>query len=129
MNENYVDEARGIEAEYHADLAAEREQVKKLEAELAKLEQLANGWILKNNASWQGESDLPAFFEARLHQLAIAGRAMLDAEKRVARLEEVLEMVEWSGEYPYDPCFWCNANRKDGHKSDCKRQEALEGNK
>ena len=53
----------------------------------------------------------------------------LDAEReRVALLHEVLEMVEWSGEYPYDPCFWCNANRKDGHAPDCKRQEALEGN-
>ena len=124
MDENYIDEARGIEAEYHADLAAERERTDKAEAELAKLEQLANGWILKNNASWQGESDLPAFFEARLNQLAIAGRAMLDAEQKVARLEEVLR---WYAD-PENYQIQVGKNPPVPYDYGRRAQEVLEGN-
>ena len=66
-------------------------RAEKAEAELAKLEQSANDWILKNNTEWQGQiKSLPAFFQARLNQLDGESRAMLDAEARVAQLEEVL---------------------------------------
>src|SRR3972149_7072985 len=53
--------------------------------ELAELRQLAVGWMNKNNtgntSEWQGLLNLLAFSQARLHQLDIAGRAILDDEK------------------------------------------------
>lgn len=45
------------------------------------------------------------------------------ALEEIARLREVLEMVEWDG---YDLCIWCHGYRDGGgHKPDCPRQAVL----
>lgn len=51
-------------------------------------------------------------------------RGLLDENKR---LWEALALVEWVYSGFYDYCPWCQGEKREGHKSFCPRQKALEG--
>jgi len=38
---------------------------------------------------------------------------------------EALKDVEWCGDYPHDPCLWCDGYKKKGHAPGCPRQAAI----
>ena len=38
---------------------------------------------------------------------------------------EALKAVEWCGDYPYDPCLWCDGYKAKGHAPGCPRQAAI----
>lgn len=77
------------------------------------------------SAYLSAEARRESVFIKRRRQADTFGRALLARIEAGDLALEALKQVEWSGDYPMDPCFWCDRVRSQGHAPNCQRQRAL----